>query len=132
MEFADNNRISHRQLYRQMVLTFVAPFMLCLFGKDRILGLAGAAGTVAGVALLSFYVIFLIRLEPYYSDLDKSAGGFWSRIFGGFFVVYILLTASYLLTVLEKIVPQSLLTGLAGKWISLFAVLARSLPCLIV
>lgn len=123
MEFADNNRISHRQLYRQMVLTFVAPFMLCLFGKDRILGLAGAAGTVAGVALLSFYVIFLIRLEPYYSDLDKSAGGFWSRIFGGFFVVYILLTASYLLTVLEKIVPQSLLTGLAGKWISLFAVL---------
>ena len=29
MKFAENNRISHRQLYRQMILTFLAPFLVC-------------------------------------------------------------------------------------------------------
>ena len=33
MKFTENNRISHRQLYRQMALTFLAPFLLCLPGK---------------------------------------------------------------------------------------------------
>ena len=28
MRFAENNRISHRQLYRQMILALLAPFML--------------------------------------------------------------------------------------------------------
>lgn len=123
MEFAENNRISHRQLYRQMVLAFLAPFMLCLFGRDRILGPAGIAGTLAGMVVLLFYVIFLIRLEPYYSDLEKSAGGFWGRIFGCFFVAYVIFTAAYLLTVLMEIVPESLLEGVSGKWISLCAVI---------
>lgn len=123
MTFAENNRISHRQLYRQMVLTFLAPFLLCLFGKDKIIGPSGIAGMMAGLALLLFYVIFLIRLEPYYSDLDKSAGVFWSRVFGIFFVIYVILTGAYLLSVLEKIVPQSLLTGVSGRVISLCAVL---------
>lgn len=123
MEFAENNRISHRQLYRQMMLTFLAPFLLCLFGRERILGPSGIAGMMAGLVMLLFYVIFLIRLEPYYSDLNKSAGAFWSRIFGAFFVIYVILTGAYLLGVLEEIVPQSLLTGVSGRVISLCAVL---------
>ena len=36
MRFAENNRISHRQLYRQMILALLAPFMLCVFGKGGI------------------------------------------------------------------------------------------------
>lgn len=126
MKFAENNRISHRQLYRQMVLTFLAPFMLCLFGRDRILGPSGIVGVAVGIIVLLFYVIFLIRLEPYYSDLNKAAGGFWGRIFGVFFVVYVILTAAYLLSVLETIVPMSLLTGVSGRWISACAVLVCS------
>lgn len=123
MYFAENNRISHRQFYRQMVLTFLAPFLLCLFGKDKILGPSGIMGMAVGLLLLLFYVIFLIRLEPYYSALDKSAGAFLSRVFGAFFVLYVILTGAYLLGVLEEIVPQSLLSGVSGKGISLCAVL---------
>ena len=36
MRFAENNRISHRQLYRQMILEFLAPFILCMYGAIRI------------------------------------------------------------------------------------------------
>lgn len=40
MRFAENNRISHRQLYRQMILALLAPFMLCVFGKGGMNGIS--------------------------------------------------------------------------------------------
>lgn len=58
MTFAENNRISHRQLYRQMVLTLTAPFLLCLFGGGKLLGAEKIVGTVLAIILLLFYVIF--------------------------------------------------------------------------
>lgn len=127
MKFAENNRISHRQLYRQIILTFLAPFLLCLFGKGRVLGVSGIVGTVTALALLMFYVIFLIRLAPYYTDLKKAAGGVWARLAGVFFIAYVLLTGAYLLALLETIVPASLVTGVPGRWISFFAILVCSM-----
>lgn len=127
MEFVENNRISHRQLYRQIILAFTAPFLLCLFGKQKILGIAGILGTVAAMALLFFYVIFLIRIAPLYGDLRKSAGKTGTWVIGIFFLSYVLFTGAYLLSVLETIVPESLLIGVPGRWISFFAVLACGL-----
>ena len=43
MRFAENNRISHRQLYRQMILALLAPFMLCVFGKGNKHTIAGCS-----------------------------------------------------------------------------------------
>lgn len=127
MDFAENNRISHRQLYRQVVMAFLAPFLLCLFGRGRILGFGGITGTAAALILLMFYVIFLIRLARYCEDLKKAAGGFWGRIMGVFLVVYVILAAAYLLSLLEEIVPKSLVTGVSGRWISFFAILVCSM-----
>lgn len=127
MDFTENNRISHRQLYRQIVLAFGAPFLLCLLGRETLLGLWGAAGTAGALMLLCFYVIFLIRLAPFCQDLKKTAGSFWGRGMGIFFLIYILLTGAFLLSVLEKILPVSLLTGVPGSLLSFLAVLACSL-----
>ena len=38
MKFAENNRISHRQLFRQIIVVFPAPFLLCLFKNGAMLG----------------------------------------------------------------------------------------------
>lgn len=122
MKYAENNRISHRQMYRQIVLTFLAPFLLCVLGEGKILGRSGIVGTLTAVALLLFYVIFLIRLAPGYGDLIKTAGGFGARVIGVFFGAYVILTAAYLLSVLEEVVPASLITGVPGKLISFLAV----------
>ncbi|MFR7395541.1 MAG: hypothetical protein ACLUTA_10015 [Blautia wexlerae] len=46
MRFAENNRISHRQLYRQMILALLAPFMLCVFGKGGMNGISAVAGMI--------------------------------------------------------------------------------------
>lgn len=123
MNFAENNRISHRQLYRQIILSFLAPFLLCLPGRRGLLGIPGIIGTVTAVVLLLFYVIFLIRLAPYFGDLYKTAGGFWARVIGLFFLAFVIITAAFLLHVLGEVIPVSLLSGVPSFWIMLLAVL---------
>lgn len=78
MKFAENNRISHRQLYRQMILTFLAPFLICLPGKNGIQGMTGIAGVLAAVLLLVIYVFVLLRVTSGYSDMVRF---FW-RVLG--------------------------------------------------
>lgn len=123
MKFAENNRISHRQLYRQMILAFLAPFMLCIFGRGGINGVSAVTGTALALILLGFYVILLVRITPSFDDLVKSAGSFAGRIIGIFFLLYILLAGAYLLAVLRVIVPASLITGVSGRWIAFWAIL---------
>lgn len=127
MYFAENGRVSHRQLYRQMILALTAPLLLCLFGERKLWGIGGIFGTVIAVILLLFYVIFLIRLAPYYEDVVKIAGGFAGRAIGIYFLVYVILTGAYLLNILEEIVPKTLVMGVPGKWISLAAILVCSM-----
>ena len=124
MRFAENNRISHRQLYRQMILAFLAPFMLCIFGKGGLNGISAVTGTVLALILLGFYVIFLVRLTPAFDDLVKAAGGLAGRVIGIFFLLYILFAGGYLLNLLRLLVPVSLLNGVSGRWISFWAILA--------
>lgn len=69
----------------------------------------------------------MIRLAPDYHDLLKPLGGFWGRIAGAFFLIYVILTDAFLLSVLEEIVPKSLVAGVSGKWISLAAIVAVSM-----
>ena len=127
MTFAENNRISHRQLYRQMVLTLTAPFLLCLFGGGKLLGAEKIVGTVLAIILLLFYVIFLIRVSPDFANPLKPMGRFFGKAAGVFFVLYAILTASFLLDILEEIVPKSLVSGVSGEWISFFAIVCASI-----
>ena len=90
MRFAENNRISHRQLYRQMILALLAPFMLCVFGKGGMNGISAVAGMIFALILLGFYVIWLIRLTPAYGELSKRTGSFTVRFIGLFFLVYVI------------------------------------------
>lgn len=123
MTYAENNRISHRQLYREWVLSFTAPFLLCLFGRGGLKGKSAAAGTFAAVLLLLVYIFFLIRLAP---GMERLAKGKKSRLFKGagvFFLVYVLFTAAYLLSVLSQVIPRVLLEGVPSVWICFFILL---------
>lgn len=126
MKFMENNRISHRQLYRQILLAFLAPFMLCVFGRRGINGVSAVAGTVPALAVLAFYVILLVRLTPACEDLVKTAGRFTGRLIGIFFLVYIFLAGGYLLALLKHLIPAALLTGISGRWIAFWAILVCS------
>ena len=116
MRFAENNRISHRQLYRQMILALLAPFMLCVFGKGGMNGISAVAGMIFALILLGFYVIWLIRLTPSFEDPVKSAGAFAGRLIGIFFLIYVLMAGGYLLALLRRLVPAKLITGVSASW----------------
>lgn len=121
MKFAENNRISHRQLYRQMVLTFLAPFLLCLPGENRLTGISGIVGVAAALVILAIYSFFLRRLTPWYTDPVRTFGAAGGRIIGVFFLSYVMLTGAYLLDLMEELVPAVLVTGIPGIVISLLA-----------
>lgn len=114
MKFAENNRISQRQLYRQIVIAFIAPLILCLFENRKTLGLGGLAGTAAALAAVLFYVIFLIRLRYAFARPCKTAGVVLGRLAASFFLIYCILGAAFLLNLLVEIVAVSLGTGI-GK-----------------
>lgn len=126
MDYADNNRISHRQLYRQMVLAFLAPMLLCLPGRDQILGAAGIIGTMLAGAFLILYIFFLRRLVPWYSDPVKMLGPIAGRLTGLFFLSYVIFANGYLLSLIGKLVPAVLVTGIPGTVIIFFAVFVCS------
>lgn len=122
MDYADNNRISHRQLYRQMVLAFLAPTLLCLPGRGQILGAAGIIGTMLAGVFLILYSFFLRRLVPWYSDPAKMLGPIAGRLTGLFFLSYVILANGYLLSLTGKLVPSVLVTGIPGTVIIFFTV----------
>ena len=121
MKFTENNRISHRQLYRQMVLTFLAPFLLCLPGEGALAGREGVVGILAALPLLAGYVILLMRMVPWYTDPVKNLGPVQGRLAGLFFLSYVFLTGAYLLDLMAELIPEMLVPGVPGIWIAFLA-----------
>lgn len=121
MKYAENNRISHRQLYRQMILALMSPLLLTLTG--RISGRNGVLAAGIAAALLCVYVFLLMRVSPCYTDTVRIMGQVPGRIVGIFFLGYILLTGGFLLHILGEILPVWMLSGISVRWLLLLAVL---------
>lgn len=126
MKYAENNRISQRQLYRQMILTFLALFLICLTGNTGVQGISGAVGIVLAQAVVGVYVFFLMRSSYGYTDPVKTFGKYGSAVLGLFYVSYLILSGVYILSIIEKVVPVWLISGISTKWLSLLAVLVCS------
>ena len=121
MKYAENNRISHRQLYRQMLLALMSPLLLTLTG--RVSGRNGVLAAGIAAALLCVYVFLLMRVSPCYTDTVRIMGQIPGRVVGIFFLGYILLTGGFLLHILGEILPVWLLSGISVRWLLLVAVL---------
>lgn len=121
MKYAENNRISHRQLYRQMILALMSPLLLTLTG--RVSGRNGVLAAGIAAALLCVYVFLLMRVSPCYTDTVRIMGQIPGRVVGIFFLGYILLTGGFLLHILGEILPVWLLSGISVRWLLLVAVL---------
>lgn len=121
MKYAENNRISHRQLYRQIVLALTAPFLLCAAGWQDLEGADGVMAILLALPLISLYVIFLIRFSYVYENPERYLGKFLWLCMGLFFLSYVVLTGAYLLSVLGEIVPKYLVAGVDGRLLQILA-----------
>lgn len=124
MRYAENNRISHRQLYRQIILSFLAPLLICIPGNNGEQGLSGAVGIVAAVLILLLYVFFLMRTSHCYADPVKIMGKLKGSLLGAFFFIYLIMTGIYILSLIKQIVPVWAVSGVAAGWLIFWAVAA--------
>lgn len=115
--FAENDRISHRQLFRQIVLSLVTPFLLCMAGWREMRGMNGLAGIAVVLLLLGFYVIFLVRLAPAYEHMEKYMGKVQHLLIVAVYFVYLLFTAAFVLDIISTLVGTWLLYGVNDWWI---------------
>lgn len=117
MKYAENNRISHRQLYHQIILSFLAPLLICIPGYNGEQGLSGAVGIMAAVLILLLYVFFLMRTSYCYADPVKIMGKLKGSLLGSFFLIYLIMTGVYILSLIEQIVPVWAVSGIATGWL---------------
>ncbi len=115
--FADNQRVSHRQMIRQMILSLVVPLLLCLPGAHHVLGANGLLGILVNFILYYFIIIFLIRIAPAYQDLPKVLGNFQSRCIGLLYLIPLVLAGAYLLSMTSGLACTYLISGVP-QWLA--------------
>lgn len=122
MKYAENNRISHRQLYRQIILALTAPILLTLPGKREFTGVSGIWGVMMAMVLLTGYVFVLMRVSSYCMDPVRFMGTILGKTTGVFFLLYIIFSVIFLLDLLVDIVPVWLVNGIDKNILSFLAV----------
>lgn len=122
MKYAENNRISQRQMYRQIILSFFAPFLICIPGVDDLTGVSGAVGIIVALLLILLYVFFMMRTSHCYVDPVRMMGKLKGGLLGIFFLVYLIMTAVYILMLIGQIVPVWAVSGISVRWLSFWAV----------
>ena len=122
MKYAENNRISHRQLYHQIILSFLAPLLICIPGYNGEQGLSGAVGIMAAVLILLLYVFFLMRNFLLLCRSCKNNGKAERQPVGKLFLIYLIMTGVYILSLIEQIVPVWAVSGIATGWLIFWAV----------
>lgn len=109
--FADNARISHRQLFRQIVLgvigiyTLVIPIFPEVFGRQGILCLL----TVMAVYILFF--IYFIRIKTVMQNPRRYMGKIFGSIFVFLYMSWLWLMGVYLLLMTARITDRFLIEG---------------------
>lgn len=122
--FADNNQISGRQLFCQMVLGISGAAILFLPGNGRLKGIPGSLACVIALAVLLLYCILLVRIGPVYSHLEKNIGPFWTKATGLLFLGYFLLTGAFLVDLIWEILSGYMIADTSKMLIHIAVVLA--------
>lgn len=117
MMFADNQRISHRQLIRQLILSLGVPILLCLPGSHHILGANGVLGILVNFVIYYFAIILFVRIAPAYQDLTKTLGSFQGRFVAFLYLIPLVLAGAYLLSVTSSLACTYLISGVP-KWLA--------------
>ena len=77
---------------------------------------------MAAVLILLLYVFFLMRTSYCYADPVQIMGKLKGSLLGSFFLIYLIMTGVYILSLIEQIVPVWAVSGIATGWLIFWAV----------
>lgn len=124
--FADNQKISHRQLTRQMLLSFGGALILLISGEMAGGGRAGILGAFLGYGALVIYFFFLVRNASAFQHLSVIFGGIVKWVVYLIYGSFLVLTGGFLLERIGYICNLYLLPDVNGEFLK-FLILAVAL-----
>ena len=125
--FADNQRISRRQLKRQLVLSLIGILLLFQAGEIASGGGNSVVGMVIGLGLLMLYLFFLVRASAAYGNPEKYFGVIGKWLISLVYLSFLVLSGSFLLEKISFLTERYLLTGVPLPLISAIFILAAGL-----
>ena len=108
--FADNERISRRQLGAQILLGLSGIFLLTLPSLPQMSGWSGMLGCLLGLLLLWLYLFFLLRKTAVTRDIRERISGPVCRVMAAALIVYLILGGGFMLRQVSSMVSFRLLT----------------------
>ena len=122
--FADNDRISQRQLLRQMILALLGAWLLFLAGGVCQAGQNGLAGMALGFLLLAGWLLLLIRNAGVYENMEHYIGKAGRLLVIIVYLSFLVLTGSFLLRKISSLCGEYLISGISPEFLGLLLLLA--------
>lgn len=109
--FADNERISRRQLGAQILLGLSGIFLLALPGLPQLSGWSGILGCLLGLFFLWLYLFFLLRKTAVTRDIRERISRPLGLAVSTVLIVYLILGGGFMLRQISSMVSFRLMTS---------------------
>lgn len=109
--FADNARISHRQLFRQIVLGLIGIYTLAIPVFPEVSGRQGILCLLTAMAVYLLFCIYFIRIKTVMQNPRRYMGKILGSVFVFLYMSWLWLMGMYLLLMTARITDRFLIEG---------------------
>lgn len=109
--FADNARISHRQLFRQIVLGLIGIYTLAIPVFPEVAGRQGILCLLTAMAVYLLFCIYFIRIKTVMQNPRRYMGKILGSVFVFLYMSWLWLMGVYLLLMTARITDRFLIEG---------------------
>ena len=109
--FADNARISHRQLFRQIVLGLIGIYTLAIPVFPEVSGRQGILCLLTAMAVYLLFCIYFIRIKTVMQNPRRYMGKILGSVFVFLYMSWLWLMGVYLLLMTARITDRFLIEG---------------------
>ena len=109
--FADNARISHRQLFRQIVLGVIGIYTLVIPVFPEVSGRQGILCLLTAMAVYLLFCIYFIRIKTVMQNPRRYMGKILGSVFVFLYMSWLWLMGVYLLLMTARITDRFLIEG---------------------
>ena len=109
--YTDNARISHRQLFRQILTGLLAIYFLVVPVLPDMTGRQGVLCLLTGGAVYGFLCIYFIRIRYFFQNPERYMGRIWGKAFILLYASWLWLMGVCLLLITARITGKYLIEG---------------------
>lgn len=125
--YIDNARISHRQLFRQILTGLLGIYFLVVPVLPDMRGRQGVLCLLTGAWVYGFLCIYFIRIRYFFQDPQRYMGKIWGKVFILLYTSWLWLMGVCLLLMTARITGKYLIEGSPAWAVILLAAFAAYL-----